>query len=81
MFFYVHGAPREEGPKAQSGEKEVVYLNRETAHFPIQSVGRVGFEPTTPALKGRCSTPELTARDKTIIPRKRLYDSGIWLKP
>ena len=25
-------------------------------------LGRVGFEPTTPALKGRCSTTELTTR-------------------
>jgi hypothetical protein len=30
-------------------------------------VSRAGFEPATPGLKGRCSTPELTAPLKNSL--------------
>src|SRR5262245_56034106 len=41
-------------------------------HILIGVLGRVGLEPTTPALKGRCSTPELTAHTpRRIISREK----------
>ena len=50
-----------------NADKIIIYLYRGFLYI-TNKVDGVGFEPTTNALKGHCSTIELPVREKVYIP-------------